>query len=284
MKTAKLRWTTLMVALVVMCLCYTVWAEEQKTEGGEPTQEVKTVERPSIAAEIGFLSKYVWRGYELSNNSLVIQPSITVGYKGFSANLWGNLDTYYDDMDPTTSRQAEWTETDFTVAYDHTFGPVNLGGGVIYYALDAADDSVELYISIGGNFLLSPTLTVYREVYNYPGWYINFGISHSFPLPWWDMSLDLAGSVGYYYSDDDDFVEVREVGGMWVPTSTKYRNFHDGSISAALNIPIAKYFTITPKVVYTFPLSHEADKLLTSSSYTDRSNYVYGGISASVAF
>ena len=284
MKTGSFKWATLVVALVVVCSSFTVWAEEKETATAEPTQEATAPERPSIAAEIGFFSKYVWRGFELTNNSLVIQPSITVGYKGFSANLWGNLDTSHDDMDPATSRQAEWTETDFTVAYDHTFGPVNLGGGVIYYALDAADDSLELFVKIGGNFLLSPTLTVYREVYHYPGWYINFGISHSFPLPWRDMSLDLAGSVGYYYSDDDDFVEVRKVGGMWVPTATKYRNFHDGSISAALNIPFAEYFTVTPKVVYTFPLSHEADKLLTSTSYTDRSNYVYGGISASVAF
>lgn len=284
MKTEKFKWITLMVALVVVCSCYTAWAEEQETEAGEPTQEAAAPERPSIAAEVALLSKYVWRGYELSNNSLVIQPSITVGYKGFSANLWGNLDTYYDDMDHATTDQAEWTETDFTLAYDHTFGLVNLGGGVIYYALDAADDSVEIFVKIGGNFLLSPTLTVYREVYRYPGWYFNLGISHSFDLPWWDMSLDLASSVGYYYSDDDDFVEVDKVGGTWVSTSTKYRNFHDGSISAALNIPFATYFTVTPKVVYTFPLSHEADKLLTSSSYTDGSDYVYGGITLSVAF
>jgi len=39
------------------------------------------------------MSQYVWRGYELSRNSIVIQPSMTVGYKGFSVNLWGNLDT-----------------------------------------------------------------------------------------------------------------------------------------------------------------------------------------------
>jgi lipopolysaccharide export system protein LptC len=45
MKTAILRWTTLIVALVVVCSCYTVWAEEQKPEGGEPTQVALTPER-----------------------------------------------------------------------------------------------------------------------------------------------------------------------------------------------------------------------------------------------
>ncbi|MCL2669868.1 MAG: hypothetical protein FWE89_04215, partial [Syntrophaceae bacterium] len=33
-------------------------------------------------------SAHIWRGYELSRNSIVIQPSATVGYRGFSANFW----------------------------------------------------------------------------------------------------------------------------------------------------------------------------------------------------
>ena len=50
-------------------------------------------ERPTASADISVLSKYVWRGYELNDDSLVLQPSVTVGYKGFSLNLWGNLDS-----------------------------------------------------------------------------------------------------------------------------------------------------------------------------------------------
>lgn len=34
-----------------------------------------------------FLSQYVYRGYELSSRSLVIQPSLTLSHKGFSLNL-----------------------------------------------------------------------------------------------------------------------------------------------------------------------------------------------------
>ena len=53
------------------------------------------VEVPSADASVAFLSKYVWRGFELSDDSIVIQPSMTVAYKGFGMNLWGNLDTDY---------------------------------------------------------------------------------------------------------------------------------------------------------------------------------------------
>ena len=44
---------------------------------------------------VAALSQYIWRGQELSRDSVVIQPSATVSHSGFSANLWGNL-----DMDP----------------------------------------------------------------------------------------------------------------------------------------------------------------------------------------
>jgi hypothetical protein len=50
-------------------------------------------ESPSADASVGFYSQYIWRGFELSKDSIVIQPSLSVGYKGFAANLWANLDT-----------------------------------------------------------------------------------------------------------------------------------------------------------------------------------------------
>jgi len=39
------------------------------------------------------LNLYYSKGVANSRNSIVIQPSVTVGYKDFSINLWGNLDT-----------------------------------------------------------------------------------------------------------------------------------------------------------------------------------------------
>ena len=59
----------------------------------EESEETK----PSASADVGIFSKYIWRGWELSDDSVVIQPSITAEYKGFSMNLWGNLDTDVDD-------------------------------------------------------------------------------------------------------------------------------------------------------------------------------------------
>ena len=195
-------------------------------------------EKPTASADISVLSKHIWRGYELSDDSIVVQPSVTVGYKGFSMNLWANLDTAYDDMDPLTDDDADWTETDFTFSYDKSFGLFSVGGGFIYYALTGADTK-ELYLRVGFDVPLSPSITVYKDIAEYNGYYVNMGVSHSFALPR-DMSLDLSGGIGYYYSTDDEFVEFND---QLAATTNKYRSIHDGVLSASLVIPLDKYFT-----------------------------------------
>jgi hypothetical protein len=241
------------------------WAEEEK---------------PTASATAGAFSKYIWRGYELSDDSIVVQPSITVGYKGFTVNLWGNLDTNRDDRDFSTSDKAKWNETDLTLEYAHKFGPVKLAAGYIYYALDAIDDSQELYLSASLDVLLAPTLTVYREVAHLPGWYFKFGLGHSFELGG-GVSLDLAGSIGYYYSDDDAFAEVDDSLNL---TTEKYRAPHDGNLSVGLKVPLGKYLVLNPLVAYSFPLSNKADHLITSTSFSDKSDFLYGGVNLTLNF
>jgi hypothetical protein len=95
------------------------------------------------------------------------------------------------------------------------------------------------------------------------------------------MSLDLSGSIGYYYSTDDEFVEYND---RLVATTNKYRALHDGVLSAALAIPMGKYFTLTPSLSYSFPLSGDADNLLKATSFSGDSDFFYGGVTLSLAF
>ena len=260
MKQVILRLATLILVLIVSSSI--VMAEENK---------------PTASADVGVFNKYVWRGYELSNDSVVIQPSTTISYKDFSFNLWGNLDTRMDD----DTHSNQFNETDMTLSYDKEFGPVCLGAGYIYYGLDGINDSEEIYLSIGIDTILSPTLTAYREIAHLPSWYLSFGISHSFELPK-DITLDLAGTVGYYYSDDDDFVEMDE---NLNPTTEKYRSMHDGLISAGLTIPMGEYFILSPMVAYSFPLTDKADdNIAGTNGFSDDSDYFFGGATMSVAF
>lgn len=228
---------------------------------------------PSASADISVLNKYIWRGYELNDNSIVIQPSATVSYKDFSFNLWGNLDT---DTDPDRANTSRFNETDMTFSYDTRLSGVNIGVGYIYYALTDIDDSQEVYLSAGLDTLLSPTLTIYREIADAPASYINFGVSHAFGLPA-KMSLELAGSAGYYISNTYNLVETNN------PTK-KYRAFHDGLVSATLTVPIDSYITLSPMIAWSFPLSGKANDLLKASSFNDNSSFIFGGVTCSIAF
>jgi hypothetical protein len=263
MKTKTIKLAVMIGFLVFLAGSMNGWAQEAA--------------KPSASADIGVFSKYVWRGYELSKDSAVIQPSMTISYKDIGFNLWGNLDT---DVYGDNRNEAQFNETDMTLSYDKSFGMVGVGVGYIYYGLDGIDDSQEIYLSVGLDTLLSPSLTVYREISHLPSWYVSLGISHSIELMK-DITLDLAGSVGYYFSDDEDFVEVDD---NLTATTNKYQSFHDGLISVGLTIPVAEYFTINPMIAYSFPLTNEAENLIKSTSFSNKSDYVYGGVTVSMSF
>lgn len=234
--------------------------------------------KPTAAMDIGAFSQYIWRGLELSHNSVVIQPSATLAYNGLSLNIWGNFDTDRKVIagDGSESHESKYTETDLTLAYGKDLGPVKLSGGLIYYALAGMQDSQELFVSATLNTIFNPTLSVYREIAHLPAWYVNFGLSHSQEIIN-KITLDLAASAGYYYSDDGDFSEARN-------PEIRFRAFHNGLISAGLTIPFGDHISVKPMIAYSFPLSGTADDYITATSISDHSNFVYGGVTLSVAF
>ena len=202
---------------------------------------------PTASGSVAFLGKYIWRGYELSDKSMVVQPSITFAYKGSAFNIWGNL-----DPDPPDSN-AVLNETDLTVSYDASIGFFGLGAGYIYYGLDGMDDTQEIYLKASYDGFLTPTLTMYRDISSLPGYYFNLGLSHSFSLT--DaIILNLSGAFGYSISNDDSIVEAG--------TNDKYKGLQDGMLSASLSIPAAKYITVSPTVSYAFAISDKAEDSL----------------------
>lgn len=236
------RATVFVVLMTMLLFGAYAWAEE---------------EAPSGSADVGLLSKYVWRGYALSDSSIVIQPSISAGYKGFGLNLWGNLDTDYYDIG------KDFNETDLTLSYDKSFDMVGLSLGYMYYGLEG-EDSQELYAGLSLDTFLAPTLTVYRDYDTFDSWYLLLGISHSFELTD-ELSLDLGGSISYYSYDDTDYSEL-----------------HDGLLSASMTFPIGEYFSLTPSLTYTFPLSSEAEIELMDMDGDD--SHFIAGVTFSVSF
>ena len=263
--------------------------------------------RPTGDFTVAAMSRYIWRGYELSRNSLVVQPALTVGFKGFSAGLWGNLDTrpYYGGSDDFSYASA-WNETDFTLSYTHDLGPVSLGVGYIYYALgslnkDAPDraDAQEIFATVSLNTILAPTLTAYKEIDHYRNWYFLLGISHGFTFTK-TVSLKLAATASYLlstYADANLFNAGAGYGGYPKfdgdarAMDDKFNNFHDGTVTMSLPVKATERLTITPTIAYVFPLSDEAKNEMKGGGMkgtavaADRdSTYLYGGLAVSFSF
>ena len=262
-----------------------------------------TEERPTGDFTVAALSQYIWRGYELSRDSIVLQPSATIAYKGFSANIWGNLDTkpYFAGTGDTNYPSA-WNETDLTLAYTKTLGLFNLGAGYIYYALgplnkDAPDraDAQEVFATVSLNTILSPTLTAYKEISSYRNWYFLLGISHVFDSI--RPSLKLAASASYLLipmptppSSMPGYAVIPNSTAM-PGRQTTVSNFHDGTLTVSLPIKATGYITITPTISYVFPLSDDAKNEMKGSGLkgvataADRdSSFLYGGLSFSFSF
>ena len=221
---------------------------------------VMAEDKPEADFSLGAYSQYVWRGFAFSDSSVVIQPSMTIAYKGFGVNLWGNLDT--DEVGLDT---MNWNETDMTISYDGSAGKIGYGAGWIYYNVDGADDTQEIYASISGDVLLAPTLTLYTDIDSVPGWYATLGISHSVNVAE-GMNLDLGAQIGYL--DDDD----------------TYNEFHDALISASMTFPISDYVSVTPELYYSFALTSDAETVIAAGSVDGEEDHFFGGLSASFAF
>lgn len=227
---------------------------------------------------VSLYSQYIWRGLELSRDSLVIFPTMTIGYKGFAVNLWADLDTRFAG---TADKEFKLQETDVTVSYSNSYEPwkLNYTLGWILYDFQPtagnADQTIsdtknqELFLSLGLDTLLSPTFSVYNEIEVGQAWYFTLGLSHSFEV-YRNWSLDVGGWVSYLYDHS-------------VPAGTKgFSNFHDGNVSAGLKVPINDYLSVKPNIQYSFALSGDAAQRIRDNSeglfHHRQDNFVYGGI------
>ena len=228
-------------------------------------------DKPTCDMSVTVYSQYIWRGFELSRDSIVIFPEMTVSYKGFGFTICGDLDTdYYLESAQNQNRMELW-ETDYVLTYSNKFGKLNCTLGLIYYDVDNGEDQ-EVYVVLGLDTFLSPELSIWRGIEHTDSWYFNLGVSHSFELDnkW---SLGVGGWISYYDIPDGDPI-----------TGDDYNEFHDGTIWIELSIPLNEWATLTPSINYTFPLSSDADDFFEASSFEGDSDWIYGGIALSISF
>jgi hypothetical protein len=245
-------------------------------------EEQKPAEEPKVTGSFAtaFLSQYVFRGFELSSHSLVIQPSVTLSYRGFNLNIWGNYDSHETTTQsfvPDNPGKAGWDETDITLSYTYAVDKWAFTGGYIYYATDYFPQAQELFLSVGYDIVTKPVLSVYQNVANYPATYLNLALSHSLPV-YKDISLDLGASFWALFGQSA-FWKTYE-GSTGAYTGSKFSNLLSGMLSAGVTITIVKNFSVQPTLQYWFPLSNDARKKVDGVPYNPAGNInntvVYG--------
>jgi len=273
-----LRYMAVMTVIVLALSAGMVFGEEQK-----PPEEPKVT--GSFAT--GFLSQYVFRGFELSSRSLVIQPSVTLSYRGFNLNLWGNYDSHQTTTQsfvPDNPGKASWNETDLTLSYTYALDKWSFTGGYIYYGTNYFPQAQELFLSVGYDIITKPVLSVYQNIANYPATYLNLALSHSFPV-YKDISLDLGASFWALFGQSGFWKTYESSTGAY--TGSKFSNLLSGMLSAGVTIPIVKNFSVQPVLQYWFPLSSDARKTVGGVPYSPAGNIdntVVYGLNATFTF
>lgn len=196
----------------------------------------------SLSGELGLVSRYVWRGFDVTpNNAPGLQPSLTwtVGESGFSINLWSNI--------PLRDRSLYDDELDLTLSYSRALSEaLSAEVGFIHYGWYFAEDfsfedftSQEFYISLGLCQLpLTPAVTVYYDIANGDGLYVSAQISHNLPVTT-QKALALSAALGYNH-------------GQWLPKGSD-TGFSDLHVSAAMPFT-AGPMAVTASINYMHPL------------------------------
>jgi uncharacterized protein (TIGR02001 family) len=187
-------------------------------------------------------SKYVWRGFDLSENRGVVQGGVDVSYKDFTVSYWSNEQM----VSGPSLRAGDVTETDITLNY--AFKPVeilSLNVGNIYYNLDSLADTNELYLKATLNTLLSPTLSVYYDwdKARKTGLFYTLSVGHSLELMK-NLGLNLGALASYNMKSDY--------------STGNYNNMHNYELTASLDYSLTDNIKISPNYLYSNAFSSVA--------------------------
>lgn len=150
-----------------------------------------------LAFNVGIVSDYVFRGVSQTNEGPAVQMGADFTHEsGIHAGVWAsNVD--YEDGDGANAEfdfYIGWsTQINDTLSFDAT---------LLRYAYfdQSAYNYNELIFTLGVGDYLSFLLGYSNDVFNSgeSGTYVS--ASGSYPLAWWDLTLN--GSVGHYDLDD----------------------------------------------------------------------------------
>lgn len=135
------------------------------------------------AAEVRYegalLSRYVWRGFTLTDGP-VFQPAVRISHEsGFAFEGWASV-----DLDDVNDRVGEVSETRLTLDWSRRFGAVELGAGLVEYLFPNTEfpGTREVALRVGLAGVVAPRLELAYDVDEIEGLYARFALGWERPL------------------------------------------------------------------------------------------------------
>jgi uncharacterized protein (TIGR02001 family) len=178
----------------------------------------------SFSASATLTSDYVWRGVSQSQEDFALQGELAFEHEsGFFGGIWGSsVDFIPDDADWMDEDGAN-VEIDAYVGYAFELAEKwSADVQVLRYMYPGANEGInydynELTGSVTYDDMITATVGYSNDVFNLDDDGFYFGLSGSYGLPWWDLSLD--GEVGHFsigsgwpmLDDDGEVIAVHDL-------------------------------------------------------------------------
>ena len=155
-----------------------------------------------------------------------------------------------------------------------SWGILSLSGGIIHYLFPntGLPQTTELYGAVGLDVLLSPTVTVYADVDEVNGAYMNLSLDHTFenvcePIEGVRVSVDVSAAAGFGSANHNAF---------YYGTATSAMT--DLTFSAGFPISIGEHWTVTPAINYSTIMDGRIRRAL------EKDDNVWSGVSVTFSF
>ena len=212
---------------------------------------------------VGYYSNYVWRGQTLSGD-WVVQPEVNLSYEGFGVGLWSNYDSVTEEM----------SETDFILNYAGSSDRINYEAGYIYYRIDEAADTQELYLTVEHDSILKPHAAFYWDAQEGSGGFLQVGAGYSHLLSG-GISIDLAADISMVFENG---ALGRDENG------DEFTGFYNGDLSIVATVPLAEMWSVEALTAYTFALDDDAEWAIEQASVDGESDLWWWGLTLKMAF
>lgn len=183
-----------------------------------------------------YVSKYIWRGYDLNSAQPAIQPGVSYAFgdSGVSLGLWGSYNV------GSTSKQ-ELTELDLTLGYDFSYESVDYSVGYTYYTFPnlsgASAKSGEIYLGATlSQVMFTPGLTVYYDHDQGNGLYSALSAGYDFGVVSSGLTIGYNSGQWAAKSGTTDITlalsKEFSVGSVTITPSASYALISDTSVNA----------------------------------------------------